>query len=194
MVGGQRVIACGWRWRCGARLLLHDEDLRSNSLHLCDDVRLDEAIKVDATEAEETGLEDAAGAVEATEGKVGEVEGVKDTDLSELLEIQKLLEQEQVLELELVGIQREQVGEAVDIEVVLAGQKLEDLEVEAVDVEQVVQVDGLAEVVEVVESIDVEAERALLNLLLSSGGRGSQGGKGGNKESGRLHLVGCGSE
>jgi hypothetical protein len=181
------VVRCRWT-RCS--LLLGDEDLRSNSLHLGDDRRLDEAIEVNTAEAEQAGIEDAADVVNTAKVKIGKVERVEDTDLSELLEIRELLEQEDVLELELVVTKAEEAGEAVDVEVVLRGQELEDIEVEAIDVEQVVQVGRLAEVLEVAERVGIESGPALLNLLLgSSRGRGSQSGKSRHEESGRLHLA-----
>jgi hypothetical protein len=166
------------------------QDLRSNSLHLGDDRRLDEAVEVNTAEAEQAGIEDAAVVVDTAKVETGEVERVEDTDLSELLEIRELLEQEEVLELELVVTKAEEAGEAVDVEVVLRGQELEDTEVEVVDVAQVVQVGRLAEVLEVAERVGIKVEPALLNLLLaSSRGRSSQSGKSRHEESGRLHLA-----
>jgi hypothetical protein len=167
-----------------SNLLLEDEDLRSNGLDLGDNVGLDELVEVEATKVQQTGVEDTA------EVEAGEVEAAEDTELSNGEEIIDLLEEEQGLDVELVGAKVEETAELVEAKVLLEGELLEESELlgTTVETEEVVDVLG-SKAAEVAQEAGVK-DGAGLRLLDVGGGRSNQGGEGRDDDGGGLHFCG----
>lgn len=169
-----------------SNLLLEDEDLRSNGLHLGDNVGLDELVEVEAAKVQQTGVEDTA------EVEAGEVEAAEDTELSNGEEIIDLLEEEQGLNVELVGANVEETAELIEAEVLLEGELLEESELlrTTIETEEVVDVLG-SKAAKVAQGAGVKG--AGLRLLDIGGGRSNQGGEGRDDDGRGLHFCGlCG--
>jgi len=155
-------------------------------LDLAEDVGVDELAEVNAANV----VDDAK--IEELQVESTKVEDVEDTELVDLEEGLQRLELEQVGDVKGLGV--EQTLELQDVEVVDVGKAVEEINLQGVDVEQVVEVD-LAELLELVELADVEAsESTLLNLGARGRGSDSQAGKGRDEDGRGLHFCGWVSE
>jgi hypothetical protein len=160
--------------------------LRGNGLDLGNHVGLDEREEVLAAEVQETGLEKGVLEVE-----LSKVEAAKDAELGDGGQVDKLLHQEQGVEVENLVVDAEESIKLSEAEVLLESELLEDVELvdAVVDIEEVVQVGGLEAVEAAIQEV---VEAASLNLLLSRRGGSNEGGESRNEDGGDLHFDGVG--
>lgn len=182
----ERMMSGGGRRWEELDLLLGNEHLRGNGLDLGKHLGLDERKEVLAAEVQETGLEKGVLEVELTK-----VEAAKDAELSDGGQVDKLLHQEQGVEVENLVVDAEEGIELSEAEVLLESELLEDVELvdAVVETPDVVQVGGLEAVEAAIQEV---VEAASVNLFLSRRGGSNEGGESRNEDGGDLHFDGVG--
>lgn len=154
-------------WLCEHTLLGGD------SLDLGHQGSIDERAEVEGTDVVDKAE------LESSKVEAGEVEGVEDTELTELEEHLQLLELEDGVDVKDVG--GEERLKSQSVEVVLDGELLEQAQVEGIDDVEVAQVKG-------VEAEAVELGSVEDTALLSSGGGSGEGGESASDHGGETHF------